>query len=190
MALIHQEALKDFPEKSVGRAAFSSDLVDITGVVEGVTVGVICAVSMGVLGLGGAMVGLELLGVFRGLLGVRGLVTGGTMDLRLTGSTKMLVGSLRGSFGMLGVGAQGGESISMSEGSSLPNARENSPFQLLMMAKVRSYTLRGGTEKTLDLLLCIVYKGDSILDYLTWVILIRRPTSVKHSVSQEQRGLV
>ena len=55
------------------------------------------------------------------------------------------------------------------------------------MAKVRSYILRGGTEDTLDLLLCIAYKGDSILDYLTWAILTKRPTSVKCSVSQEQR---
>ena len=107
------------------------------------------------------------------------------MGLGLTGSIEMLVGSLRGSLGMLGVGARGGESISMSEGLSLPNARENSPFRLLVMAKVRSYTLRGGTEKTLDLLLCIAYKGDSILNYLTQAILTRRPTSVKRSVSQE-----
>ena len=115
------------------------------------------------------------------------MVTGSMMGLGLIGSTEMLVGSLRGLLRMLGVGARGGESISMSEGSSLPNARENSPFRLLVMAKVRSYTLRGGTEKTLDLLLCIAYKGDSILDYLTWAILTRRPTSVKRSVSQKQR---
>ena len=70
MALIHREILEDFPEKSAGRAAFSSDLVDITGVVGGATVGVIGAVSMGVLGLGGATVGLGLLGVLWGLLGV------------------------------------------------------------------------------------------------------------------------
>ena len=61
------------------------------------------------------------------------------------GSTEMLVGLLRGSLGILGEGARGGESILMSEGSSLPNARENSPFWLLVMAKVGSYTLRGGT---------------------------------------------
>ena len=109
------------------------------------------------------------------------------MGLGLIGSTEMLVGSLRGSLGMLGVGAQGGESISMSKGLSLPNARENSPFRLLVMAKVRSYTLRGGTEDTLDLLLHIAYKGDSILDYLTWAILTKRPASVKCSISQEQR---
>ena len=95
--------------------------------------------GMGVLGLGGAMADLGLLMLW-GLLGVRGLVTGGTMGLGLTGLLETLVGSLRGSLGMLGVGAQGGESISMSEGSSLPNARENSPFRLLVMAKVRSYT--------------------------------------------------
>ena len=136
MALIHQEVSKDFPEKSARRAAFNSDLVDITGVVEGAIVGVIGMAGMGVLGLGGAMAGLGLL-VFWGL---RDLVTGGTMGLGLTGSPKMLVGSLRGSLGMLGVGARGGESISMSEGSLLPNARENSPFWLLVMAKVRSYT--------------------------------------------------
>ena len=58
----------------------------------------------------------------------------------LEGSTGMLVGSLRGSFGILGVGARGGESISMSEGSLLPKARENSPFQLLMMVMAGSYT--------------------------------------------------
>ena len=110
------------------------------------------------------------------------------MGLGLIGSTEMLVDSLRGLLGMLGVGAQGGKSISMSKGLSLPNARENSPFQLLVMAKVGSYTLRGGTEETLDLLLRIAYKEDSILDYLTWVILTKRPTSAKHSVSQE-RGL-
>ena len=54
--------------------------------------------------------------------------------------TEMLVGSLRGLFWILGVEARGGESISMSEGSSLPNTRENSPFQLLVMAKIGSYT--------------------------------------------------
>ena len=32
-------------------------------------------------------------------------------------------------------------------------------------------------------LLCIAYKGDSILNYLTWAILTGRSTSVKHSVS-------
>ena len=58
----------------------------------------------------------------------------------LEGSTGMLVGSLRGSFGILGVGAQGSESISMSESSLLPKARENSPFQLLMMVMAGSYT--------------------------------------------------
>ena len=58
----------------------------------------------------------------------------------LEGSMEMLVGSLRGLFWILGVGAQGGESISMSKGLSLPNARENSPFQLLVMAKIGSYT--------------------------------------------------
>ena len=58
----------------------------------------------------------------------------------LEGLTGMLMGSLRGSFWILGVGAQDGESISMSEGSSLPNARENSPFWLLMMAMIGSYT--------------------------------------------------
>ena len=47
MALIHQEASEDFPEKSVGRAAFSSDLVDITGVVEDAIVGVIGMAGMG-----------------------------------------------------------------------------------------------------------------------------------------------
>ena len=187
MALIHQEASEDFPEKSVGRAAFNSDLVDITGVAGGAAVGVIGAVGMGVLGLGGAMVGLGLLGVFWGLLGVQGLVTGGMMGLGGIGSTEMLVGSLKGLLGMLGVEARGGESISMSKGLSLPNARENSPFWLLVMAKVRSYTLRGGTKETLDLLLRIAYKGDSVLDYLTWAILTKRPTSVKRSVSQEQR---
>ena len=139
MALIHWEASEDFPEKSAGRAAFNSDLVDIVGVVEGATVGVVGMAGMGVLGLGGAMAGLGLLMLW-GLLGVRGLVTGGTMGLGLTGSPETLVGSLRGSLGMLGVEARGGESISISEGSSLPNARENSPFWLLMMAKVRSYT--------------------------------------------------
>ena len=136
MALIHREASEDFPEKSAERAAFNSDLVDITGVVEGAIVGVIGMAGMGVLGLGGAMAGLGLL-VFWGL---RGLITGGTMDLGLTGSSETLVGSLRGLLGILGVGAQGGELISMSEGSSLPNARENSPFRLLVMAKVRSHT--------------------------------------------------
>ena len=58
----------------------------------------------------------------------------------LEGSAATLVGSLRGSLWILEVGAQGGESISMSEGSLLPNARENSPFQLLVMAKIGSYT--------------------------------------------------
>ena len=57
----------------------------------------------------------------------------------LEGLTGILVGSLRSSFWILGVGARGGESISMSEGSSLPNAREKSPFRLLVMAMIRSY---------------------------------------------------
>ena len=70
MALIHWEALEDFPEKSAGRAAFNSDLVDITGVAGGAAVGVIGAVGMGVLSLGGATVGLGLLGGLWGLLGV------------------------------------------------------------------------------------------------------------------------
>ena len=72
MALIHQEALEDFPEKSAGRAAFNSDLVDISGVtggaeVAGKAVGLTC---MEVLGLGGGTVGLGLLGALWGLLGV------------------------------------------------------------------------------------------------------------------------
>ena len=58
----------------------------------------------------------------------------------LEGSTEMLVGSLRGLFWILGVGARGGKSISMSEGSLLPNARKNSSFWLLVMAKIGSYT--------------------------------------------------
>ena len=142
MALIHQEALEDFPEKSAGRAAFNSDSVDIAGVAGGAEVAgeAIDATGRGVLGLGGGTVGLGLLGVLWGLLGVRGLITGGMMGLGLIevleGSIEMLVGSLRGS---LGVGARDGESISMSESSSLPNARENSPFQLLVMAKIGSY---------------------------------------------------
>ena len=139
MALIHREASEDFPEKSAGRAAFNSDLIDIVGVVEGATVGVVGTAGMGVLGLGGVMAGLGLL-LLWGLLGVRGLITGGMMGLGLTGSPETLVGSLRGSLGMLGVGARGGELILMSEGSSLPNTRENSPFWLLVMVKVRSYT--------------------------------------------------
>ena len=94
------------------------------------------------------------------------------MGLGLIGSTEMLVDSLRGLLGMLGVGARGGESISMSKGLSLPNARENSPFQLLVMAKVGSYTLRGGTEETLDLLLHVAYKGGLILSYLAQAILM------------------
>ena len=87
--------------------------------------------------LGGAV------GVVLGL-GVQGLVTGDTMGLGLIrvlkGLTGMLVGSLRGSFEILGVGAQGGELISMSESSSLSNARENSSFQLLVMTMAGSYT--------------------------------------------------
>ena len=60
MALIHQEASEDFPEKSAGRAAFNSDLEDIAGAeVAGEAVG---ATDMGVLGLGGGFVGLGSLG--------------------------------------------------------------------------------------------------------------------------------
>ena len=58
----------------------------------------------------------------------------------LKGSTGMLVGSLRGLFWVLGVGARGGESILMSEVSSLPNARKNSSFRLLVMVMIGSYT--------------------------------------------------
>ena len=106
MALIHQEALEDFPEKSAGRAAFNLDLEDIASAeVVGEAVG---ATGMEVLGLGGGTVGLGLLGALW-LQGVQGLVTGGTMGLGLIGvlegSTEMLVGSLRGSFWILGVGA-------------------------------------------------------------------------------------
>ena len=36
-------------------------------------------------------------------------------------------------------------------------------------------------------LLRIAYKGDLILNYLTQVILIGRPTSMKRSISQERR---
>ena len=142
MALIHQEASEDFLEKSARRATFNSDLVDIAGVTGGAEmVGeAIGAAGMGVLGFGGGTVGLGLLGVLWGLLGVHGLVTGGATGLGLKGSTEVLVGSLRGLLWILGVGARGGESILMSEGSSLPNARENSPFRLLVMAKVGSYT--------------------------------------------------
>ena len=139
MALIHREASEDFPEKSAGRAAFNSDLIDIVGVVEGATVGVVGTAGRGGLGLGGVMAGLGLW-LLWGLRGVRGLITGGMMGLGLTGSPETLVGSLRGSLGMLGVGARGGELILMSEGSSLPITRENSPFWLLVMVKVRSYT--------------------------------------------------
>ena len=36
------------------------------------------------------------------------------------------------------------------------------------------------------LLLRIAYKGDLILSYLTWVILMQRPTSVKRSVLENK----
>ena len=90
MALIHQEASEDFPEKFAGRAAFNSDLVDIAGATEvaGEAVG---ATGMGILGLGGGTVGLGLLGVLW-LLGVQGLVTGSTMGLELIG---VLEGSIK-----------------------------------------------------------------------------------------------
>ena len=39
-----------------------------------------------------------------------------------------------------GVEARGSESILMSEGLLLPNARKNSPFRLLMMTMLGSYT--------------------------------------------------
>ena len=101
MALIHRKASEDFPEKSAGRAAFNSDLVDIAGATGGAGEA-IGGTGMGVLDLGGGTVGVELLGVLWGLLGVRDLVTGGTMGLELTGvlegSTEVLVGSLKGSF--------------------------------------------------------------------------------------------
>ena len=151
---------KDLPEKLAGRAALSSALKDMADVGGGATSGPNAA--------GGAV------GIVLGL-GVQGLVTRGTMGLGLfrvlESSTGMLVGSLRGSFWILGVGAQGDELILMSEGSLLPDAREGSPFWLLMMAMIGSYTQRGGTEETLELLLHIAYKGSSILSYLTWAIL-------------------
>ena len=129
MALIHWDASEDLPEKLAGRAALSSVLEDMADVGGGVTSGANAA--------GGAV------GVVLGL-GVRGLVNGGTMGLGLIGvlegSMGMLVGSLRGSFWVLGVGARGGKLISMSERSSLPNARENSSFWLLVMAMIGSYT--------------------------------------------------
>ena len=119
----------DLPEKLAGRAALSSVLEDMADVGGGAT--------SGANAVGGAV------GIVLGL-GVWGLVTGGTMDLGLIevleGSTGMLVGSLRSLFGILGVGAWGGESILMSEGSSLPNARENSLFQSLVMTMAGSYT--------------------------------------------------
>ena len=146
MALIHQEASEDFPEKSAGRAAFNLDLVDIAGATGGAEVAgeAASATGMGALGLCGGTVGLGLLGALWGLLGVRGLVTGGTMGLGLIGvlegSIEMLVGSLGGLLWILGVGARGSKLISISEGLSLPNARKNSPFWLLVMAKIGSYT--------------------------------------------------
>ena len=120
---------EDLPEKSAGRAALSLVLENMADVGGGAT--------SGANAVGGAV------GVVLGL-GVQGLVTGDTMGLGLIrvlkGLTGMLVGSLRGSFGILGVGAQGGELISMSESSSLSNARENSSFQLLVMTMAGSYT--------------------------------------------------
>ena len=120
---------EDLPERSAGRAALSLVLENMADVGGGAT--------SGANAVGGAV------GVVLGL-GVQGLVTGDTMGLGLIrvlkGLTGMLVGSLRGSFGILGVGAQGGELISMSESSSLSNARENSSFQLLVMTMAGSYT--------------------------------------------------
>ena len=71
MALIHREASKDFLEKSAGRAAFNSDLVDIAGATGSAEVvgEVVDAIGTGVLGLGGGIVGLESLGALW-LLGV------------------------------------------------------------------------------------------------------------------------
>ena len=94
------------------------------------------ATGTGVLGLGGGTVGVGLLGALWGLL------------VPCNGLLEVLGG-------LLGVVAHGGESISMSEGSSL--LRENSPFQKLMVAMLGSYTWIGGTDKTLDLLLCVAY---------------------------------
>ena len=120
---------EDLPERSAGRAALSLVLENMADVGGGAT--------SGANAVGGAV------GVVLGL-GVQGLVTGDTMGLGLIrvlkGLTRMLVGSLRGSFEILGVGAQGGELISMSESSSLSNARENSSFQLLVMTMAGSYT--------------------------------------------------
>ena len=128
MALIHQDVSEEFPEKSAGKAALSLVLEDMADVGGGA--------------IGGANA-VDAVGVVLGL-GVQGLVTRGTMGLGLIrvleGLTGMLVGSLGGSFWILGVGAWGDESISISEGSSLPNARENSPFRLLVMAMIGSYT--------------------------------------------------
>ena len=126
--------MEDFPEKSAGRAAINSDLVDISGAIGGAEV-VREAVGANVVGGAvGVVLGLE----------VQGLVTRGTMGLGLIGvlegSAETLVDSLRGLLWILGVEAQGGESILMSEGLSLPNARENSPFRLLVLAKIGSYT--------------------------------------------------
>ena len=70
---------------------------------------------------------------------IRGTIGLGLIRV-LEGSTGTLIGSLRGSFGILGVGARGGESISMSECLSLPNTWENSPFRLLVMTMAGSYT--------------------------------------------------
>ena len=81
--MIHQDTSEDLPKKSAGRAALSSVLEDMVG--------------------GGAASDANAAGGAVGIvlgLGVRGLVTGGTMDLGLIGvlegSTEMLVGSLRG----------------------------------------------------------------------------------------------
>ena len=115
--MIHRYASEHLPEKSAGRATLSSALEDMADVD------------------GGAMSGPNAVGGAVGIvlgLGVRGLVTRGTMGLGLIGVleglTGMLVGSLRGLFWVLGVEAWGGESISKSEDLSLPNARKNSPF--------------------------------------------------------------
>ena len=85
---------EDLPEKPAGRAALSSVLEDMADVGGGATSG---ANAAG--GAVGVVLGLE----------VQGLIIGGTMGLELIGvlkgSTGMLVGSLRGSFWILGVGA-------------------------------------------------------------------------------------
>ena len=97
MALIHREASEDFPEKSAGRAAFNSDLVDIVDMTGGAEM---AGKVVGAVGMGGPGLQWEncWLGIAGGALGVAGSVRFGYWGYNRSGVDQG-VGGLNGDVG-------------------------------------------------------------------------------------------